>query len=104
MFNLFKNKAKLNEELKTALKEGAFLVDVRTPGEFKEGTAGNAVNIPLKEVGEKIKDFENKPGVVVFCHSGNRSGMAKHILENQGIQNVINGGSVQEVEDALDKE
>jgi rhodanese-related sulfurtransferase len=28
---------------------------------------------------------------VVFCRSGNRSGQAKEILENNGIKNVING-------------
>ncbi|MEN9486904.1 MAG: hypothetical protein RIR56_592, partial [Bacteroidota bacterium] len=39
----------------------------------------------------RINEFKGKPAVVVFCRSGNRSGQAKEILENNGIKNVING-------------
>jgi len=33
----------------------------------------------------------------VFCRSGNRSGQAKMILEQNGIKNVVNGGTWQNV-------
>ncbi|MXS70483.1 rhodanese-like domain-containing protein [Flavobacteriaceae bacterium W22] len=84
-----------NAALENALKEGAFLVDVRTPGEFASGSAKGAVNIPLDVVKDQISKFRNKKSIIVFCRSGNRSAMAKGTLERNGITNVLNGGSVQ---------
>lgn len=34
---------------------------------------------------------------MLFCRSGNRSGQAKAILEQNGFTNVINGGTWQNV-------
>ncbi|SEM45582.1 Rhodanese-related sulfurtransferase [Chryseobacterium taichungense] len=84
-----------NAALDKALEEGAFLVDVRTPGEFASGSAKGAVNIPLDFVKDQISKFRNKKNIIVFCRSGNRSAMAKGTLERNGITNVLNGGSVQ---------
>lgn len=86
-----------NSELKEAVNNGAFLVDVRTPAEFSAGSVKGAVNIPLDQVKSQLPKFKNKKSIVVFCRSGSRSGQAKSILENNGFQNVINGGSWQNV-------
>lgn len=80
-------------DLKTIVDEGAFLVDVRTPGEFAGGHVKGSVNIPLDRITAEIAKFKNKKNIIVFCRSGNRSGQAKTILEQQGITNVINGGT-----------
>lgn len=77
--------------------KGTFLVDVRTPGEFEEGSAKDAVNIPLDQVMNELKQFNGKENIVVFCRSGNRSGQAKYILEQNGFKNVYNGGTWQDV-------
>jgi phage shock protein E len=74
-----------------------FVVDVRTPGEFSQGHAKGAVNIPLDKISANIQKFKNKPAIVVCCRSGNRSGQAKAILESSGIDNVHNGGTWQNV-------
>ena len=74
-----------------------FYVDVRTPEEFADGSVSGAVNIPLDEVKFRMDEFKNKEKIVVFCRSGNRAGQAKSILDKAGIQNVVNGGSWQEV-------
>ena len=84
-------------DLKVIIEQGAFLVDVREPGEFAEGTAKGAVNIPLGSVATDLTKFKGKENIVVFCRSGNRSGQAKTILEQNGFKNVINGGTWQEV-------
>jgi rhodanese-related sulfurtransferase len=84
-------------DLKQEIENGAFLVDVREPSEFASGSAKNAVNIPLGTIPSKIEEFKGKNAVVVFCRSGNRSAHAKHILEQNGIKNVINGGTWQNV-------
>lgn len=84
-------------ELKNIISKGAFLVDVREPDEFSLGTAKGAINIPLGSVPAHLDMFQDKENIVVFCRSGNRSGQAKKFLEMNGITNVINGGTWQDV-------
>lgn len=100
MFGIFKNlfASTDNSALKQAIENGAFLVDVRTPGEFAGGSLKGAVNIPLDKVGSQLAKFKGKKNIVVFCRSGNRSSQAKSILENNGFHNVINGGTWQNVQ------
>ena len=87
--------------LKAALQEGAFLVDVREKMEFAEGSVKGAVNIPLGTIASELNKFKDKKNIVVFCRSGMRSGQAKSILEGNGIQNVFNGGSWNNVADLI---
>lgn len=89
--------------LKAALQEGAFLVDVREKMEFAEGSVKGAVNIPLGTIAAELNKFKDKKHIVVFCRSGMRSGQAKKILEANGIANVYNGGSVYAIADLLNK-
>ena len=84
-------------DLKNIIEQGAFLVDVREPGEFSGGSAKGAVNIPLGSVATELNKFKGKENIVVFCRSGNRSGQAKSILEQNGIKNVVNGGTWEDV-------
>ncbi|SFU08879.1 Rhodanese-related sulfurtransferase [Algoriphagus locisalis] len=86
-----------NTKLSEAIQEGAFLVDVRSAGEFASGSVKGAVNIPLDSVASQLGKFKGKKNIVVFCRSGNRSSQAKSILEQNGVQNVINGGTYQNV-------
>lgn len=99
MLSIFKNLfgATDNTPLKNAIAAGAFLVDVRSPGEFSGGSVNGAVNIPLDKIQSQLAKFKGKKNIIVFCRSGNRSSQAKHILEQNGIQNVINGGTWQNV-------
>jgi len=80
-------------DLKSLIKQGAFLVDVRSPGEFAAGHAKGAVNIPVDQVALQLDKFKDKNNIIVCCQSGGRSGQVKVILESNGITNVINGGS-----------
>lgn len=84
-------------DLKKLIEEGAFLVDVRTPGEFAGGHVKGSVNIPLDNLQTQISQFKDKKHIIVFCRSGNRSGMAKNILEQNGFKNVVNGGTWERV-------
>lgn len=85
--------SKNNEALATLVNNGAFLVDVRSPSEFASGNVKGSTNIPLDEVKSKLAKFKGKENIVVFCRSGNRSGQAKAILEQNGFANVTNGGT-----------
>ena len=84
-------------DLTNLIEQGAFLVDVREPGEFSGGSAKGAVNIPLGSVASQLAKFKGKENIIVFCRSGNRSGQAKTILEQNGFKNVVNGGTWEEV-------
>ena len=86
-----------NEKLSSIIQEGAFLVDVRSPSEFASGSVKGAVNIPLDNITQQIKNFDGKKNIIVFCRSGNRSAQAKQILEQQGFKNVLNGGTWENV-------
>ncbi|MCU0431322.1 MAG: rhodanese-like domain-containing protein [Cytophagaceae bacterium] len=81
-----------SEEVVNALKEGAVVVDVRTPGEFSGGHFPGSKNIPLNTLGAKIAEIKSwKKPVIVVCASGMRSASAASQLKNEKIQ-VINGG------------
>jgi len=94
---------KNNTELVDAVKNGALLVDVRTPAEFSAGSVKGAINIPMERIQNQMKKFKGKKSVVLFCRSGARSGYAKGILERNGIENVFNGGSVGNMNQILRK-
>lgn len=98
MFGLLKNmfSENNNEELNNIISN-AYLVDVRTPAEFAEGNVPGSVNIPLDQVQNQLAKFKNHENIVVFCRSGNRSGQAKAILEQNGFTNVVNGGTWQQI-------
>jgi|SRR5690606_20201705 len=90
-----------NTQLKEVIKEGAFLVDVRTPSEFASGSVKGAVNIPLDKIPGQLSKFKGKKHIVVFCRSGNRSSQAKSILEKNGFDNVVNGGTWNNVQKVI---
>lgn len=90
-----------HQALTEALNGGAYLVDVRTPAEFSAGSVKGAVNIPLDAISKHLGKFAGKKSIVVFCRSGNRSGQAKRILDQNGINNVIDGGTWQNVQQLL---
>lgn len=83
--------------LAEVIQAGALLVDVRSPEEFRSSPVKGAINIPLEQVQSQLQRFKGKSNIIVFCRSGNRSGIAKSILERSGITGVINGGSWQNV-------
>ncbi|WCM42949.1 rhodanese-like domain-containing protein [Flavobacterium sp. CBA20B-1] len=100
MFTIFKSLlGNNNSDLKDLFaSKDVFLVDVRSAAEFASGSVKNAVNIPLDQIGPQISKLKNKKNIVVFCRSGNRSSMAKNILEKNGINDVTNGGSLQNMQ------
>ncbi len=93
--NLFGSNNDAN--LKAIINNGAFLVDVREPGEYASGSVKGAVNIPLGSVSSQLSTFKNKNNIIVFCKSGGRSSQAKAILEANNITNVVNGGAWQNI-------
>jgi phage shock protein E len=82
-----------NADLKQMMADGALIVDVRTPAEYRSGHITGAINIPLDSVNQHINELRSKnKTIITCCRSGNRSGMAKAILSNAGID-CYNGGA-----------
>ncbi len=84
-------KAKVDyKELKS---NGALIVDVRSPGEFKQGHYSGSVNVPLDRINQKIGNIKKKKKpVIAVCQSGMRSGRAVAIMKQNGIE-AYNAGS-----------
>lgn len=84
------------EDARRYLTNGATIVDVRTEREFRRGHVPKALNIPLNELREQTPlQLPNKDLVLLLhCHSGGRSEMAKRRLQKMGYTNVYNLGSL----------
>lgn len=87
-------------DLTTIFKEKSpSIIDVREPYECEEGMAANATNIPLGDVPGKIEEFKAMPKpIIVYCRSGNRSGQAMGFLAGNGVTEIYNGGSLEDVQ------
>ena len=95
MINYLKNLlgiGKNQELLINALGKKAYIIDVRSPQEYKNGHIQQAVNIPLELISknaEKIKKID-KP-IITCCQTGGRSRRARNILLKKGVPEVLNG-------------
>ena len=75
--------------------DGAVLLDVRTPQEYREGHIPGSKNVPLQTIDKVDSVVENKDtALYVYCHSGARSRQATSMLQNMGYTNVNNIGGI----------
>jgi len=72
-------------------KNGALIIDVRNPGEFKSGHIKGSKNIPLQELKGKLNGLKKDQVIITCCMSGMRSASAKNILKSAGFE-AHNGG------------
>jgi phage shock protein E len=84
------------ENIIKAIQENkATVIDVRSQMEFDMEHFPGALNIPLETVVDEVAKIGAMPKpIVVYCRSGNRSGMAKTILGQHGVTEVYNGGGI----------
>jgi phage shock protein E len=83
-------------------EKGATVIDVRSSWEFADGHVDGAVNIPLEEIANRVSEItEMKGPYLLYCRSGNRSGMACSILQQSGVGEVYNGGGLADMRIAL---
>lgn len=97
MFGIF-GKAKYQNigatEFAQALKENkdAVLLDVRTPGEYKEGHIPGAqlIDVTGPAFGHKVNELDKSKTYYVYCRSGGRSGSACSAMAKMGFENLYN--------------
>lgn len=87
-------------------KNGALVIDVRSPDEFDSGHLPQAVNVPLNaletDLPHRVKDKNQV--LLLHCLSGTRSGMAMAKLRRMGYPNVHNLGSYSRAQQILNNQ
>lgn len=80
------------EEIGQYIKQGAILIDVRSPQEFREGHLDGAISIPDYQIRRvAARQITNKEQlIVVYCSTGHRSQETQRMLESMGYTNVYN--------------
>jgi glyoxylase-like metal-dependent hydrolase (beta-lactamase superfamily II)/rhodanese-related sulfurtransferase len=80
------------DELHLWLEEGrpVILLDVRHPGEFAQGHAPTAINLPLAHLSLDAARFDPAAPTVVICAGGYRSSIATSLLARKGFRTLFN--------------
>lgn len=82
-------------EAKELLDDGAVLLDVREPFEYRAGHAPGARLLPLADLPAGVRDLDPERRIVVVCRSGNRSASAVRFLRREGLDAVnLSGGMI----------
>ncbi len=90
-------------DLAGRLQQGAQIIDVRTPAEFRTGHIAGSRNIPLQSLPQHTSKIDKKKPVITCCRSGARSENAKRFLESRGFKDVVNGGGWKSLERRINK-
>ncbi len=69
--------------------ENLFLLDVREPQEYQIANLGGHL-IPLNDLPRRVHELDSSQDIVVYCHSGVRSGKAVQFLKQLGFRKVKN--------------
>jgi len=86
------------EEAEKRIAEGAVVLDVREPDEYRAGHLPQAINIPRGVLEIKVPGHENIPDtdtpICVYCGSGGRAALSAQRLQELGYTKVssIEGG------------
>jgi phage shock protein E len=94
-FVLLRSKPDVDGAAARALvKDGATLLDVRSPAEHAAGHIDGALNIPVGDLEQRLSELSGKDQpIVVYCRSGARSASAKRVLQGAGFTAVHDLGA-----------
>ena len=69
-----------------------FVLDVRTPQEYKQIHIQGTTLIPIQQLQARIGELESKKheDIFIYCATGNRSTVAARILANRGFKRIYN--------------
>ena len=67
-----------------------FVLDVRSPGEWKSGHIKHAIHIPGGSLPRRVAEIPRDQPVHVICGSGYRSSIATSVLQRAGHTNLLN--------------
>lgn len=72
------------------LKPDDILLDVRRDDEYNAGKIANAINIPVDEIRERLREIPKDKNIYIYCEAGLRGYLAQRILKQNGFSNVAN--------------
>jgi rhodanese-related sulfurtransferase len=99
MFGLFNTKPKTYQDIDTAEfrelmkdKKAVQIVDVRSDMEYRQGhiPGSKLINMMSGNFNEQLMKLPKDKTLLLYCRSGNRSGMAAQKLGDAGYENVYN--------------
>lgn len=67
-----------------------FLLDCRTPDEFRQARLTGAVLIPINEIERRLNEVPKNKPILVYCAVGSRSNLVAGFLANKGYGEVYN--------------
>ena len=74
------------------------IIDVRTPEEYADEHAEDAVNVPLGDIMAgnlgALLNVEKSTPLQLYCRSGARSESARGLLQSMGFTTVVNLGGL----------
>lgn len=76
----------------------AVLIDVREPAEWKDGVVQGALLLPLSDLRgsrslwKSALETHREKELILYCRSGNRSGLAAGILAKENLKTANAGG------------
>jgi len=88
--------AQVREQMALPAPERPTLIDVRTPGEWKQGRISGARHIDVSgsDFDKKVAELPREGKYLLYCQSGARSGMALSRMKSKGFVDVnhLGGG------------
>ena len=63
-------------DFKEMVKDGAVILDVRTPAEYNGGHIKGSINIPLQSLDKNLGKLKKDKAIITCCASGMRSASA----------------------------
>ena len=71
--------------------QGLVILDVRSEAEYAEGHIPGALNIPYREIPDRLDELDGfkTHEIVLYCEVGVRAGIADLVLEQAGFQRTI---------------
>jgi phage shock protein E len=78
--------------IKNKLREGAVIIDVRSPHAYDQGKVPHSLNIPIEQIEKNVGYLRRLKKPVIICGAGSDPGVARRILQSHGLKDVHNGG------------
>ncbi len=86
--------SKDSNQTTTTLSPDTTVYDVRTPAEYADGHAKEAILLPLAAIqAGSYPSVDKDAPIAVYCRSGNRSSQAAKILKDAGYTNITDIGA-----------
>lgn len=84
-------------EAQAMLKNGARLLDVRSPEDFRRGSIKGSDNFPIGELRARLHELDAKCAYVLICQTGRQSEAAAFLLAQRGYRAAVLAGGLQAV-------